>query len=199
MALIDPDSIQSYAYIRPCLGERVSGDCAVVQRNQHGLWLAMVDVLGHGDEANQLAVTIEHYLQAVKGDDVVTLMMELDQWLIGTRGAAIGLGFIANGSNQLNYCSIGNTRLKKYGQKELRLIAQDGIVGGNTRHPRQQQLTLTVGDTVIMTTDGISERLNLLDYPPLLSEPVAAIAYQVVHRFGKDHDDACCLAIAIAP
>ena len=195
MGLIDDASIQSYAYIRPCLGEIVSGDCAIVRRNKHGLLLAVVDVLGHGDEANQLAVKIEAYLHSVTGSDVVALMVRLDQWLTGSRGAAIGLGFIMTGSDLLHYCSIGNTRLRKYGKEEVRLIAQDGIVGGNTRQPRQQQLKLAAGDVLIMTTDGISERIDLRDYPTLLSEPVASMAYQIVRRFGKDHDDACCLAL----
>jgi hypothetical protein len=36
--------------IRPCQGERVSGDAVVIRPLEEGLFAAIVDVLGHGPE-----------------------------------------------------------------------------------------------------------------------------------------------------
>ena len=54
--------IEHHKIVRPCLGERVSGDAAVVTELDGGLLLGIADVLGHGQEAHAVALTIEDYL-----------------------------------------------------------------------------------------------------------------------------------------
>ena len=48
--------------IRPCQGERVSGDAVIICPLEHGLLVAIVDVLGHGQEAHELTHVIDSYL-----------------------------------------------------------------------------------------------------------------------------------------
>jgi serine phosphatase RsbU (regulator of sigma subunit) len=58
-----------------------------------------------------------------------------------------------------------------------------------------QQLTLQRGDVVLLHTDGVSERFELEDYPEILGHAPATIVRVVLRRFGKDRDDAGCLAL----
>ena len=72
------------------LGERVSGDTAVIGELKHGVFLGIADVLGHGPEAREVAVIIEDYLAAHGAADVGKTMQGLHEALKGTRGAAVG-------------------------------------------------------------------------------------------------------------
>ena len=48
--------------VRPCRGEIVSGDAVVVKETEGACFAAIVDVLGHGREAGDVAVVCERYL-----------------------------------------------------------------------------------------------------------------------------------------
>jgi serine phosphatase RsbU (regulator of sigma subunit) len=48
--------------IRPCAGEQLSGDMVVIQTLERGLFVAVVDVLGHGPKAHELTLVIQAYL-----------------------------------------------------------------------------------------------------------------------------------------
>jgi negative regulator of sigma-B (phosphoserine phosphatase) len=77
--------------IRSCIGESVSGDAVVIHPLEHGLFVAIVDVLGHGPEAHELTHVIDAFLERQAPSKVSDLMTGLHRHLKGTRGAAVGL------------------------------------------------------------------------------------------------------------
>jgi negative regulator of sigma-B (phosphoserine phosphatase) len=52
------DRIDAGEYVRPCDGETLSGDTALVQWGDDGVLVAVIDVLGHGPDAHQLAIQL---------------------------------------------------------------------------------------------------------------------------------------------
>ncbi len=48
---------------RPCFGERVSGDNAIIEERNGFVLLGIIDVLGHGQDANVISVEIEKFLR----------------------------------------------------------------------------------------------------------------------------------------
>ena len=52
------DRIDAGEYVRPCDGEALSGDTALVQWNDDGVLVAVIDVLGHGPDAHELAIQL---------------------------------------------------------------------------------------------------------------------------------------------
>ena len=181
--------------VRPCLGEVVSGDAVAIQPIEEGLLVAIVDVLGHGPEAHELTHVIDTYLTRYGTADVSGLMTRLHQHLRGTRGAAMGLCAIHSASGRLDYAGIGNTTLRRFGKAETRLVSQDGILGQNMRTLRPQALQLDPGDLVVLHTDGVSDRFTADDYPGILHCTPEQVVSDIVQRFGKDHDDAACIAV----
>ena len=180
---------------RPHYYEHVSGDAAVIRQKDHLLLAAIVDVLGHGPEAHEVAAEAEKFLMAHWSDSVVGLMNQLHQHLAGSRGAGAGLCLVNRRSGLLRYTGIGNTVIRRFGSSELRLLSRAGIIGNGRRSPKEEQMSLMPGDVVLLYTDGVKDRFQLKDYPQLLHHAAESIARTVIQRFGKDHDDATCIAL----
>jgi negative regulator of sigma-B (phosphoserine phosphatase) len=180
---------------RPCLGEQVSGDCVVTRALENGLFVAIIDVLGHGQNAHELTHVIDAFLVRYGAFGVASVMSNLHQHLRGTLGAAAGLCAIDTTSGRLDYVGIGNTSIRRFGCMETRLVSQDGVLGQNMRTPKLQSLQLEPGDMLLLYTDGISDRFTSGDYPAMLHHSPQQAAKNIVQRFGKDHDDATCFAL----
>ncbi len=185
-----------YAQVnRPHYREHVSGDAAVVREKDDLLFAAIVDVLGHGPEAHQVAVQSEKFLLANWRDSVLEAMERLHEHLAGSRGAGAGICLVDRRSGLLRYTGIGNTVIRRFGGSEVRLLSRAGIIGGSRRTPKEEQMSLIPGDVVLLYTDGVKDRFELGDYPQLLHHRAESIAKTVIQRFGKQHDDATCIAI----
>ena len=180
---------------RPHFRERVSGDTTVLIQQEHLLFASVVDVLGHGKEAHELALEIQGFLANHWENALVDLMNGLHERIKGSRGAAVGLSLLDRRTGMLRYVGIGNTVLRKFGSSEIRLVSHAGIIGGNTRAPREESIRLAPGDVVLLYTDGIQDRFRLQDYPQLLHQDAETISRTILRRFGKEHDDATCIAI----
>ena len=191
--------LEHASLIRPCAGERVSGDIAVVRPLEKGLFVAIVDVLGHGPEAHELATDIEEYLLRYGSADVAGLMTRLHQHLKGTRGAAVGLCALDAEDGRLEYAGTGNTVLRRFGRTDTRLVSQDGVLGQNMRTPRPQTLVLEAGDLVVLHTDGVHERFPSDAGTSLLRLAPKEVVRTIVERFGKSYDDAGCVALRYTP
>ncbi len=190
MPLLEPAS-----WIRPCPGHEVAGDAVVIEPVEGGLFAAIVDVLGHGPEAHQLALRIEAYLARYASTDVGGLMSRLHRHLQGTRGAAVGLCAIEEDSGRVGYAGTGNTVLRRIGRTETRLVSQEGVLGQNMRTPREQTLALEKGDLILLYTDGVQDRFGSEDYPSLLHHAPKDVVRTIIDRFGKHYDDAACIAV----
>lgn len=181
--------------VRPCPGESVSGDAVVVRPLEKGIFAAIIDVLGHGAEAHELAKRIDDYLCRNCEPDVGGLMARLHEHLRGTRGAAVGLCAVEAASGRASYVGTGNTVLRRFGKTETRLVSQDGVLGQNMRTPRPQTLQLDSDDLVLLYTDGVRDRFSSDDYPGVFHHPPGEVVRTLISRFGKVHDDAACIAL----
>ena len=180
---------------RPHYYEHVSGDATVVREKEHLLFAAIVDVLGHGPEAHELAVVIRRFLHEHWSDSPVDLMAQLHEHILGSRGAGAGLCVLDRRTGLLRYTAIGNTVLRRFGSGELRLLSRAGIIGGSRRSSTEEQMSVSPGDVILLYTDGVKDRFELQDYPQLLHHDADGIARTIVERFGKEHDDAACIAL----
>ena len=184
---------------RPCRGERVSGDAVVIQPLEGGLFAAIVDVLGHGPEAHEVALMISKYLSRYPSSDIANVMTNLHQHVKGTRGAVVGLCAIDAVAGRAVYAGTGNTVLRRFGRTETRLVSHDGVLGQNMRTPRPQTLELEAGDLVVLYTDGVRDRFTSDDYPSIFHHAPKDVARTIVERYGKDYDDAACIAVRYSP
>lgn len=180
---------------RPCLGERVSGDAVVMEHRDEFLFLAIVDALGHGPQANAVANQAEGFLRNGWSCDVLDTMHRLHSELNGSIGAAAGLCLIDRVTREVRYAGVGNTVLRTFGSQATRLVSADGIIGSRFRTPVVQAAPLNESGVILLYTDGVSDRFDVEQYPQIIYHSASAIARKIVDSFGKPYDDATCMAV----
>ena len=183
------------ACVRPCPGERVSGDLALVERRGDLTLLALIDALGHGPEAHEVATRASAILEGKWSADASACMRALHEGLRGTIGAVAGICIIDHATATLRYVGVGNTALRIFASGDSRLPSTAGTLGGQIRTPSEHRRVLAKDDVVVMYTDGIKDRFELADYPQMRYQGATTIARALVDRFGKQHDDAGCIVL----
>lgn len=192
--MTEPGEFDIGSYVRPIEGEWLTGDAVIVEELTDGWFIAVIDVLGHGAEANPLRTEIQSWLNDHAVSDILRLMQELHKNLINTRGAVAGFCFIDKGG-RLNYVGNGNTVIRKIGVDERRLVSADGVLGQTMRVSKTDTLLINIGDTVLLYTDGVKSHFDINTHPEILTYRADDLAKSIIEYYGKSHDDAACIAI----
>ncbi len=192
---LNSGDLEIASFVRPCRGERVSGDTAVIEQRGGMLFLAVIDALGHGPQAHTVAQRAERFLRKQWSRDVRETMHRLHSELKGTIGACAGLSVVDKGREEVRYAGVGNTVFRTFGSRSTRMVSTDGIIGVRYRTPAVQAAALDASAIIVLYTDGVSDRFDVEQYPQIHYHSASAIAHAVVDRFGKSYDDATCLAM----
>ena len=176
-------------------GQRVSGDRHLVRPCRDGLLLAVVDGLGHGEEAARAAEIAVSILKKQIGESVFELIRSCHEALKGTRGVVLSLARF-NGFRTMTWLGVGNVEgvlLRAEAksvpvQENVRLF--QGVVGYQLPRLRAEVTPMNTGDLVILFTDGI--RRDFLSEPIPRQSP-KLIASRICERHSKGNDDALVL------
>lgn len=180
---------------KPHFSERLSGDSAIVGISGDVIFAAIIDGLGHGPEAHDVALKAEEFLRVAWSVDLRETMSGLHNALKGTRGAAAGLMVLNATSGLVQYLGVGNTVFRKFGSHPCRLLSTPGIVGYQYAGALIQNSLLEASGVILLYTDGVSDHFEQTDYAQLTYETAQVVSRKVVRRFGKDYDDATCITL----
>jgi negative regulator of sigma-B (phosphoserine phosphatase) len=179
-------------------GQQRSGDLAVVVHLEGGLLVGAIDALGHGDEAAATAATalatIEHHAH----EPLDSLVQRCHARLIGTRGAVMSLAAFRHSDHTMTWLGVGNVEgvlLSPATTGRFRrssLMTRAGIVGGEMPKATPAVLTLSAGDTLVFTTDGIRPGFADTLVP---GEPAQDLADRLLAGHARDNDDALVLVV----
>lgn len=158
------------------------------------VWL--MDVLGHGVEARQVALKAQAFLQTqTVSDDLKDLLNGLHLELAGTRGAVANFCQIDVVTGEYSAVGIGNICSRIIGKTNQRLVSRDGIVGYGTIRPRVTSGQLRPGDILIVHSDGLSEHWDGLALAGRKHGSAAEIADFLMDQFANKQDDASCIVL----
>ncbi|HKF24039.1 MAG TPA: stage II sporulation protein E (SpoIIE), partial [Candidatus Angelobacter sp.] len=116
-------------------GQKQSGDRYVVKSLPQGALLAVVDGIGHGEDA---AHSAELAVNALDGSEVlspISLLRRCQQCLQGTRGAVLSMAWFSSADDTMTWLGVGNVagillRREAYGvARQESLLLRAGTVG----------------------------------------------------------------------
>lgn len=188
------DRVVAAARVRPHRSERLSGDAVVLGWIQDRVLVALIDALGHGPRAAQIAEKATQALRGVARADVLLAIDAVDQALRQSDGAAIGVVVVDPRDGRYEAAAVGNVSVRVIGGNDLRLDWTEGTVGATYRRPAVRSGNLGPG-VLVLYSDGISDRFTGADYPGVASDEPSVASRSIVDRFGKDYDDAACVVL----
>lgn len=176
---------------RPRPGERANGDAVFFRPHVGGCTFAVVDALGHGPEAGRASSRALDVLEARAMTPIEELLRALDRGLVGTRGAAIVLGRVAD--DELEAVGVGNVGLREQWSR-FGLICRPGILGRNVGRVPTTRVPLRDQDRIVVFTDGLPPTLDPSSVRGLGPD---AAAEQLLRRHGRDADDASVMVLDV--
>lgn len=167
-------------------GEQDCGDAVFVRREEGGAIIVVVDALGHGDKAADVARRAVSIASEQKASDgVLTIMKALHDGLMGSRGACALACVVTPGVVEV--CSVGNVELRAAGM-DVPFVLTAGVLGSRMVRPRVIRTTLTRPVRLALYSDGISSRFHLPDFASMSASMACSAIFD---RQRRSHDDAC--------
>ncbi len=184
-------------YVEKCPLNNASfcGDAGFLKEYDNKLFTAVIDVLGHGKEADPVAGMCLDFLECHYREDLTAVVSALHEHIRGTRGAVVSLCRLDLQSGELAFVGVGDTTVRICNASDRRLVSRSGVIGYALPTLKQETTTLTPGDVMLLHTDGVSGRYYLEDYPELLKEDAQTIVRHIMSQFGKVTDDALFIAV----
>ncbi len=180
---------------RPRRGEIANGDTVIVQHHPEGTLLAVVDALGHGPRAEEVAKLAAGYFEQVAdsfaNNDAESLMRGLHSALHGTRGAAVTLAMIRGAT--IEACGVGNVEMRCVGAS-IPVTLSPGIVGVKLQRLRTFSGTLRPKARCFVFSDGVSRRAPFTEVARLTPKVACST---LISSHGYDHDDASVAVVAV--
>jgi phosphoserine phosphatase RsbX len=148
-------------------GQQRSGDRVIILDTDNGLIVAVVDGLGHGEEAAIAAhAAAAELIAQAPGASLQEQMERCHAALRTTRGVVMALASIDVTKNTISWLGVGNTmgillrgRFTE-GIRDETLMQRAGLVGRQLPPLREDVLPVFPGDLVVLATDGIHSRFS---------------------------------------
>ncbi|MFV0423785.1 SpoIIE family protein phosphatase [Oleidesulfovibrio sp.] len=172
-----------------------SGDIGFVRHWDRYCFFSLVDALGHGCRANGVAMRALAGLEQHFSQPLDVLLHRLHHTLEGTQGAVASVCRLDLQTGVLEYAGVGNVCLKLFGSSRKRLMLNEGVLGYMMATPKVGQVQMRTGDLLLMSTDGLREHFDTLDFPELESGRAEQIVRRCMEALCKGNDDASCIAL----
>ena len=174
---------------RPALGMNANGDAYLIKEWNGQTLLAVIDGLGHGEEASTASEIAKEYVTENFARDLEQIVLGLHVHLHKTRGVVAGLVRIERVGHQLLFCGVGNIEVRILGEPPMHPASLEGVVGVNLRKAKKFEYRYNTLKAVVLHSDGVSSRFDLSDYPSVFEQP-QKVAERIVTEWGKERDDA---------
>lgn len=178
-------------------GQLRSGDAFLVQKTGSGVLIAVVDGLGHGDEAADVAEQALASVRKTAEHSLAGSLTACHRALRGSRGVVMTLVSMDADRGTLSWVAIGNVdaavlRPARGGGPTQRwsVPLRGGVVGDRLPEVRESTAALADGDTFVAATDGMSRSfLEGID----LSQDADRLARDLHTTYARADDDALVL------
>jgi serine phosphatase RsbU (regulator of sigma subunit) len=180
----------------PAAGQTVSGDLHLVKPFSHGILIAVVDGVGHGDEATAAAQSAVAVLERNAPEPVISLVERCHFALTRTRGVVMTLASLHTTRHTLTWLGVGNVegRLLRANRSASHpsesVLLRGGLVGYQLPALHASVIPVAPGDLLVFVTDGVAPQFDQHVNP---AGSPQWIAQQILKQHFKGTDDALVL------
>lgn len=172
-------------------GESVCGDAWAFGVCTRGPTLLVVDGSGHGPLAAQASETAVRVFNEHADEDCAALVERLHRSLLPTRGAALAVARIDARERVVRFVGVGNiSGTVLCGTEARQMVSHNGTAGHIAPRIREFTYPFTVTPSVILHSDGVTNRWRVADYPGLAACHPSLIAAVLFRDFRRGRDDA---------
>lgn len=183
---------------RPHPDEDVCGDAGLLKVMDNDLFIALIDGLGHGPDAQSAAVSARKYLEsASRKSRLIDVMQGLHEHLRRSRGAVVALCRFETKTRMLKYVGVGNITVKLYAPKPITFVPRDGIVGYMMSTLREETLILSPKTVLVLHSDGLPAHLDMSNELRSSQSTAQEIAERLLNDFVKNDDDGSCIVVKV--
>jgi negative regulator of sigma-B (phosphoserine phosphatase) len=169
-------------------GEQENGDAVVVRHEGERYMLAVVDALGHGPLAAEVAhMAVDQLTTGPMTGGIGAVVDRLHLRLRGSRGAAVMVCALQDG--RIEGCGVGNVEMRTYGTR-VPSVLTPGVLGRGQLKLRLFEAKVVPGDCLIIFSDGI---LSRFDTDVMVRMPVSQACRLLMDQHRRPHDDATVL------
>lgn len=175
-------------------GEKQTGDKHIVTDVPGGILVAVVDGLGHGDEAAVAADVAINTIKEHAHKPLDRIISACHESLIYTRGVVMSVAYINAEFDTITWAGVGNVEgLLIHHNVLLRdwLASRGGVVGYQLPLVHISTLPIMAGDVLLFVTDGIRSNFS----EGLVVKDPETMAQEILAGSAKETDDALVLVV----
>ncbi len=179
---------------RPIGEETVCGDAFAFADTGDAISVLVCDGLGHGSPAAHASREAVRIFAEDPYAPPAVALERLHRGLGHTRGGAVAV--VRVGREKVTFAGLGNVSgWIAHAEGRQGMISLPGIAGHVGRRPRQYEYGLPPHATVVLHTDGLTERWDPVSYPGLFAHSPAVVGATLLRDAGSRRDDACVVAV----
>ena len=192
-----PQAIEWSVVSRALPGQNVSGDVHAVVPWDEGVVLAVIDGLGHGDEATVAARCAVGVIEQHPSEPLVPLVQRCHRALLRTRGVVMTIASLSPRDDTMAVLGVGNVETVLF-RADMRarprresVLLRGGVVGYQLPGLQTSVLPIGRGDVVVFATDGVREDFSELINP---NDPLPQLVERIMAKKFRGTDDGLVLA-----
>lgn len=182
--------------IAPLKGEVTSGDSYIVRAMPGGVLVAVVDGVGHGDEAAEAAQKAVQVLARAPEMNAISLVRRCHAVLMDTRGVVMSIAWLDTQQNSMTWLGVGNVAghvlrsdPNTMPTREV-MLTRGGTVGLRLPMLVASVTEMNPGDVILLATDGLAPGYS---NEVRLDAPLQHLADQLLASYARGTDDALVL------
>ncbi|PPD23825.1 MAG: hypothetical protein CTY18_07955 [Methylomonas sp.] len=184
-------------YAKP--GEELNGDTYFVESGEGKGLIAVIDGLGHGEQACKAAQNASEYIKDHADQGLQALFSGVNKECQSTHGVVMAIAHLDWRLGKLAFASVGNIEAKILKQQEkIHLPAVRGFIGRVAPVPKVVNMEWNPEWILVLHSDGVSKNWQSHDFAYLFdkrAQPMAEHMYQKLHL---EHDDATILVAKVS-
>jgi anti-sigma regulatory factor (Ser/Thr protein kinase)/serine/threonine protein phosphatase PrpC len=172
----------------------VNGDSFVVKQWEQSALVAVIDGLGHGQEAHRAAETARQYVETHFDMALSSIFVGVSRACVGTRGVVMAIARFDRPQLQFTFASLGNVEARICNSSEpAKLLISRGILGHTNKRPFINEHSWNPNSVFVLHSDGLSSRWHCDDFA--FEQSPAAIARELLHKLARKEDDATVIVV----